>query len=296
MNEKSHTANIVVIGAGYWGKNLVRNFYELGHLYGVADLDKTKKDLCPPEVKFYEDYFEALQDVEVNAVAIATPTETHYKVAMAAMHHGLHVYIEKPMCPSLREAEKLTKSARGIGVVLMVGHILEYHPAFMKLKEIVEAGTLGKISHVYSVRAGFVENRNKDHVLWDLAIHDLSVILGLIKDEPRYFVAHGDEHTSMISLEFPRISCQILAGKCHPENLRHFTVIGDEKIALVKEGSSEIVLMDHNGNSKQVVVNKEEPLKIECAHFINCIEESQTPITDGLSALRIIKILEECIK
>jgi len=188
---------IVVIGAGYWGKNLVRNFYELGHLFGICDNNELLAQGFSekyPEVTFTTDYESVLSDNAVDAVVIATPAATHFGIVKRALSAGKHVMVEKPLALSVKEGEVLVDLAERSHLILMVGHILQYHPAVLKLKEIIDEGVLGKIQYIYSNRLNIGKIRTEENILWSFAPHDISVILFLLGEQPSWVFAHGGNY------------------------------------------------------------------------------------------------------
>ena len=179
--------NIGLIGCGYWGKNLVRNFYELNSLYAVCDIDQESLKSCQekyPNLTLYSDHKSILKDPQVKAVAIATPAATHYSIAKEALLAGKDVFVEKPIALNYKEGEELVASAKDKNKVLMVGHILEYHPGIIKLKKIISKGDLGKINYIYSNRLNLGKFRKEENILWSFAPHDISVILYLLEEMP----------------------------------------------------------------------------------------------------------------
>jgi len=186
--------NIAVIGSGYWGKNLVRNFHELGVLHTICDnnigtLRSFKEEY--PDKRFQISYDTVLETPAIDAVAIATPAETHFELAKSALIAGKHVYTEKPLALLVSEAEMLQELAVRKNLKLMVGHILLYHPAITKLKEIIDSGTLGKINYIYSNRLNLGKFRSEENILWSFAPHDISAILYLLDEMPDQVMAQG---------------------------------------------------------------------------------------------------------
>ena len=185
---------MAVAGAGYWGKNLLRNFHDLNTLTAICDVDEERAQTYQeqyPEARILSAYSEVLRDKRINAVAIATPAETHDDLVREALLAGKDVFVEKPLCLSVTQGQKLVALARQKGRILMVGHLLWYHPAVLKLKELVENGDLGRIEYIYSNRLNLGKIRREENILWSFAPHDISVILGLLGEMPNGVQAQG---------------------------------------------------------------------------------------------------------
>ena len=186
---------IAVVGAGYWGKNLLRNFSELGALYAICESNPDNPNLTPyKETKLYTEYHELLSNSNVDAVAIAAPAVMHYEMVKKALELGKDVYVEKPLALTVKEGEELVMLAENKNRILMVGHILQYHPAVIKLKELISTGQLGKILYIYSNRLNIGKLRTEENILWSFAPHDISIILMLLEDEPVKVSAFGGDY------------------------------------------------------------------------------------------------------
>jgi UDP-2-acetamido-3-amino-2,3-dideoxy-glucuronate N-acetyltransferase len=307
---------MAVIGSGYWGKNLVRNFYHLGVLKLICDknesvLEQFKKDYADVETCLkLEDVFSRK---DVKAVVVATPAETHYEVVHRALSAGKHVYVEKPLALTEKEGRELVKLAQTNGSIIMVGHILQYHPAVIKLKELINTGELGKIQYLYSNRLNIGKIRNEENILWSFAPHDISVILMLLGEMPESVYATGGSYlqrkipdTTLTTMDFPSgVKAHIFVSWLHPVKEQKLVVVGDKKMAVFDDvGEQKLLLYPHRIDwldripvaSKEaaevVSVHMEEPLKLECRHFLECIEKDQQPRTDGEEGLRVLKILQ----
>ncbi|MFH1594095.1 MAG: Gfo/Idh/MocA family oxidoreductase [Candidatus Omnitrophota bacterium] len=307
--------HIAVVGCGYWGKNLVRNFYELNSLYAICDssekrLEELKKKY--PGTKTFASYEELLEDKEVSGVVLATPAVFHYTMAKAAMRSGKDVFVEKPLSLKVEEGEDLVKMADQLKRILMVGHILQYHSAVARLKELIDKGEMGKIQYIYSNRLNMGKIRTEENILWSFAPHDISVILELLSEEPISVSSKGGNYLqkaisdiTLTNLDFPSgTKAHIFVSWLHPVKDQKLVVIGDKKMAVFDDQTKEkLFLYPHSINwiNRVPVVNKaeaevvpldlEEPLKVECQHFLDCIVTRVTPVTDGREGLRVLKIL-----
>jgi predicted dehydrogenase len=307
---------IAVVGVGYWGKNLVRNFSELGSLYCVADnnlelAEAVSKQYNVPVLSFEQ----ILQDQAISAVAIVTPAVTHYELVRKSLEAGKHVFVEKPITLDLDHARELHKLAETNQRKLMVGHLLQYHPVFVKLKELVHSGALGPIQYIYSHRLDLGKIYTKKDVIWNLAPHDLSMILSLVNVAPSLVKAtiSCNLRASMsdfatINLEFPTgAKAHSFVAWLNPFKEQKLTVVCKNGMAVFDDTKSEwhekLAIYRHKVEitHESIVTIKEapeflqiersEPLKNECQHFIDCIENNLTPITGGLEALRVMEAL-----
>jgi len=314
LNKKQATS-IAVIGSGYWGKNLVRNFHQLGALKIICDKNETTVNQLKrqyTDIEACSDLEEVLCHEDIRAVVVATPAETHFEVVHKALSAGKHVFVEKPLALTENEGQKLVKLADRNGLILMVGHILHYHPAVIKLKELINAGELGKIQYLYSNRLNIGKIRNEENILWSFAPHDISVILMLLGEMPESVYATGGSYlqrkipdTTLTTMDFPSgVKAHIFVSWLHPYKEQKLVVVGDKKMAVFDDvGEKKLFLYPHRIDwldripvaSKEaaevVSVHMEEPLKLECRHFLECIENKQQPRTDGQEGLRVLKIL-----
>ena len=311
--------NIAVVGCGYWGKNLVRNFYEINALYGICDVNEER--LKSFKEKFtdlvvYKDYKKLMERHEVDAIVIATPAATHYTLAKEALFAEKDVFVEKPIALNYKEGEELVLLAKEKNKILFVGHILEYHPAVIKLKEIINKGELGKINYIYSNRLNLGKFRTEENILWSFAPHDISVIIGLLDEMPDELSAHGGNYLNpditdltVTILNFSSgVKAHIFVSWLHPYKEQKLIVIGDKKMIVFDDVSSKNKLLLYNHKidwieklpvprpeeAQPLSVEKKEPLKSECEHFIECINSRKTPKTDGNNGLKVLKILEAC--
>lgn len=310
---------IAVVGAGYWGKNHLRNFAELGALSAICEADPAVlarfRDTYPG-ITIYRSLDEVLTDPAVQGVTLATPAADHFSGAMAALAAGRHVLIEKPITMSTTECEQLVRTARERGLVLMAGHLLEFHPAFVKLKEMVVAGELGELRYLYSNRLSLGDFRRVESVLWDFAPHDLSMVLRLAGELPTTVQANGSvrvtagvEDAVTLHLTFPRgVRAHIYEDWLHPFKEQRLVVVGTKQMAVfddvVKEGKLTLYpthVARENGRPVPVMGEPHivaypasEPLQVECEHFLACIRTGAEPLTGGESALAVTRVLEAC--
>lgn len=309
--------NIAVIGAGYWGKNLVRNFVQLEALHTICDADEDRLKQMEedyPQVNKVMAFADVLKNDEIDAVAISTPAELHYQLTKEALLAGKDVFCEKPLALTVEEGVKLTTLAQESKKILMVGHLLEYHPAVLKLKELVAKGELGKINYIYSSRLNLGKIRREENILWSFAPHDISVILLLLNEMPINVSAHGGNYLhsqiadiTVTNLNFNSgVQSHIFVSWLHPYKEQKLIVIGDKKIAVFDDVSKEnkLLLYPHKidwidrvpvpkkEDAEKVDFEIKEPLREECLHFLDCIKTRQTPRTDGNNGVRVLQVLQ----
>jgi len=307
--------NIAVIGSGYWGKNLVRNFSELGALKTVCDLNKDVlqdfKDKYP-EIQITTSFEEVLADQEIEGVVIATPAVLHHRMVKEALNSGKDVFVEKPLSLNVDEGKELVQISKIKDRILMVGHILQYHPAVLKLHELIKKGELGKIQYVYSNRLNLGKFRTEENILWSFAPHDISVMLMLLNEMPISLASHSGTYLSkdvadvtLTTMDFPGdVKAHIFVSWLHPYKEQKLVVVGSEKMAMFDDVSSEkLFLYPHEiewvdripvpqmKDAVTVEFAMNEPLKEECRHFIQCIESRETPKTSGEEGLRVLEVL-----
>lgn len=309
---KSH--NVAVIGCGIWGKNVVRNFYNLGALNTVCDLDEeNRKNLKVqyPDVNIISDFNDVLSNQEIDAVAVVTPSHTHYKIVKLAIESGKHVYVEKPISTVAAEAMSLAEIAEKNNKILMVGHLLMYHPAVNRLKMLIAEGILGDIKYVQSDRLNINYFKNDRSVMWDLAPHDVSMISYILGKEPVRVIsavgASSDSNDIMdithVSIEYEDgIIAHISDSWIHPQKRVNLLVRGTKASAIFDDTLSENKLQIFESSSPKVSKNEVldyieiEPLKLECQHFLNCIEQGKQARSDGHNGFNVVKVLEEAEK
>ena len=316
--EESSKPRIAVVGVGYWGKNLVRNFYELGALSTLCDAEERIQSAYQkqyPGVTFYTDYNAVLTDPSIKGVALATPAVTHYQMAKAALEAGKDVLVEKPLAISVAHGEDLVRLAEAKGRILMVGHILRYHPAILRLQQLIHEGALGKINYVYSNRLNIGKIRTEENILWSFAPHDISVILSLLNEMPATvtcqgggWLNHNVVDVTLSHFQFPSgVQAHIFVSWLHPVKEQKLVVVGSEKMAVFDDTSEhKLVLYPHKIEWKnriptaikaegQIVgLDSREPLKAECEHFLDCITNLKAPVSDGAEGLRVLKVLDAC--
>lgn len=309
---KSH--NVAVIGCGIWGKNVVRNFYNLGALNTVCDLDaENRKNLKEqyPDINIISDYNEVLANPEIDAVAVVTPSHTHYKIVKMAIEAGKHVYVEKPISTVASEAKSLAEIAEKNNKVLLVGHLLMYHPAVNRLKMLIAEGVLGEIKYVQSDRLNINYFKNDRSVMWDLAPHDVSMTSYILGKEPVRVIsavgASSDSNDIMdithLTIEYEDgIIAHISDSWIHPQKRVNLLVRGTKASAIFDDTLMENKLQIFESSSPKVSKNEVldyieiEPLKLECQHFLHCIEQGKPARSDGHNGFNVVKVLEEAEK
>ena len=308
---------IAHVGYGYWGRNLARNFAELGVLAAVVDFDPTAARAgAEAHGARAASFDEILSDPSIHGVSLASPAELHFEHAKAALRAGKHVFVEKPLALRVSDAERLVALAAESGRVLMVGHLLQYHPIYVRLRELVAAGELGPIRYAYSNRLSLGKFRREENVLWSFAPHDISMILGLIDGEPEKVTAQGHvgytpgvDDLVMVQMRFAAgVGAHVLASWMHPFKEQRLVVIGENAMAVFEDSepqwdrklllhrhmidTSGPVPVPNKADAEPVMVEKSEPLKAECRRFVECIETGQAPVSDGAEGLRVLRVLE----
>ena len=299
-----------VVGCGLWGRNIVRNFYNLGALHSVCDLDKENLKMIQelyPDVQTTSDFDGILANPEIIALCIVTPSHTHFNLVKKAILAGKHVYVEKPISTSSQEALELKELAQQVGVKLLVGHLLLYHPAVNRLKMLIAEGVLGEIKYAQSDRLNINYFKNDRSVMWDLAPHDVSMIAHVTGKAPlRVISATGCDSEfenicdiTHLTIEFEDgVIGQVSDSWIHPQKRVSLLVRGTKATAIlddtIQEGKLK-VYDNKKGSQNEIEVFdylEIEPLKLECQHFLNCIQNDKTPRSDGENGYMIVKILE----
>jgi predicted dehydrogenase len=306
--------NVAVIGCGYWGKNLVRNFSQLNALAMVCDATPAGRATAAslvPETPIVAEIEEILSS-DVSGVVIATPAETHYTLVTRALAAGKDVLVEKPLALTYEQGARLVQMAEANQRILMVGHVLEYHPAIAKLMELVRVGALGRVHYIYSNRLSLGKIRREENILWSFAPHDVAVILRLIGSLPFEVVACGGNYVqpniadvTITNLLFDNgVRAHIHVSWLHPFKEQRLVVIGSKKMASFDDVSKRLVLYDQRvewqegepiplkGDGEEVTFANDEPLRLECQAFLQAIESRLPPITDGPSGLRVLRVLQ----
>jgi UDP-2-acetamido-3-amino-2,3-dideoxy-glucuronate N-acetyltransferase len=313
--ESATPVPIAVIGCGYWGRNLVRNFAELGALAAICDPDQaTASQLSARYGAPVAALGSMLRDPAIAGVAIAAPAAQHAALATAALEAGKHVFVEKPLALTVPEAERLCALAEQRGRLLMVGHLLQYHPAFIALRELVRDGALGRLQYLYSNRLNLGKVRREEDILWSFAPHDLSMILSLVGQEPVDVTATGGYYlhktiadVTTTHLTFPGgEQAHVFVSWLHPFKEQRLIVIGDRAMAVFDDAqpwSGKLVLyphriewretmpVPHRAEANPVPLTEGEPLNLECRHFLDCIASGARPRTDGAEGLRVLRVL-----
>lgn len=321
--------NIGVIGYGYWGPKLVRNFQEIAttQVAVVADLEIERLQQVRqayPDVAVTRDYLELLAS-DVDAVVVATPVSTHFSIARECLRHGKHVLVEKPLARSRVEGQALVDLAAERGLVLMVGHTFEYNPAVEMLKQLVTSGELGRVYYVHTERTNLGIFQKDINVLWDLAPHDISILLYVLGLEPinvcacgAAYVQPGIHDQARLTVNFSgEVQAHIQVSWLDPCKVRRVTLVGDKKMVVyddvevlekIKIYDKGVYIPDHTNNYGEFQLSyrhgdivipyipPHEPLKVECMHFAECILNGRRPRSDGEVGLKVVKILESAEK
>ncbi len=309
---------VAVVGVGYWGKNLVRNFHELGALEALCDADPSAEAAYKGRyegIRFESDYAKLLSDPSIHAVALATPAVTHHEMAKAALEAGKDVLVEKPLAVDVKHGEELVKLAEAKGRILMVGHILRYHPAILKLKQLIKDGVLGKINYLYSNRLNIGKIRTEENILWSFAPHDISVMLSLLDEMPARVACQGSAYlnhnvadVTLSHFQFPSgVQAHIFVSWLHPIKEQRLVVVGSEKMAVFDDtAENKLVLYPHKvewknriptavkADAEAVALDNREPLRAECQHFLDCVETRTSPVSNGAEGLRVLRVLDAC--
>jgi UDP-2-acetamido-3-amino-2,3-dideoxy-glucuronate N-acetyltransferase len=309
---------VAVIGAGYWGKNLVRNFHELGALGWVCDSNNEILRRMREEfnVEIVSDVSALLGNESVDAVIIAAPAAQHFELAKNALLAGKDVFVEKPLALHATEGQELVDLARDHGKILMAGHILQYHPAIAAVRDLIEKGELGKIHYLYSSRLNLGKLRTEENILWSFAPHDIAAILYLLGEEPVSVSAQGGSYlnpplldTTLSTLEFGSgAKGHIFVSWLHPFKEQKLTVVGSQKMVVFDDTlkTGKLMAYCHSVNWRdgkpvaekdtghEIAIGAQEPLRLECEHFLECVRTRRQPVTDGENALRVLRVLEAC--
>ena len=304
------------VGAGHWGRNLIRNFHGLGALEAVAESNSEAVRSIGadyPDVDFTDSYQDLLENSLIQGIVIATPAETHGRIARDALLAGKDVFVEKPLCLNIVEGEALVNLAESEGRILMVGHLLWYHAAVRTLKTLMDAGELGRVQYIYSNRLNFGKIRREENILWSFAPHDISVILGLLEEEPVEVQTQGGfylhQEIADVTLTHLRFASgvrgHIFVSWLHPFKEQKLVIVGDKKMAVFDDTRSEdkLVLYQHEvewlkgvplarkAEGEPIPLDLTEPLKAECQHFLERLVDRKPPRTDGREALRVLRVL-----
>ncbi|HTC61830.1 MAG TPA: Gfo/Idh/MocA family oxidoreductase [Candidatus Saccharimonadales bacterium] len=312
---KNAFPKVGVVGCGYWGQNLVRNFAELGSLAAICDVDESRVMEMSGKlsVKGTTRFQDMLDDSELQGLVIAAPAAQHFQLAKSTMLAGKDVFVEKPLALRVEEGEELVAIARRHSRILMVGHLLHYHPAIVELRRILLNGELGKVEYISSSRLNFGKVRTEEDILWSFAPHDISAILHLLNEKPTRVTAQGSSNlnhplsdVTLTNLTFGSgVKAHIFVSWLHPFKEQRLVIVGDQKMAVFDDTQADekLVLYPHRINwinrvpvakkaDREIVnLSKDEPLKVECTHFLECIKEQKRPRTDGENGVEVLKIL-----
>ncbi|HXX21339.1 MAG TPA: Gfo/Idh/MocA family oxidoreductase [Candidatus Acidoferrum sp.] len=307
--------NIGVIGCGYWGKNLVRNFYELGALGAICDVDESQlahmaKAFPVPATRSVE---ELLAMTQIEAVAIASPAAEHYRLAKKALLAGKDVFVEKPLALRTDDGIELVELAKRRSRILMVGHLLHYHPAVIELRRMIRDGDLGKVEYISSSRLNLGKLRTEEDILWSFAPHDISAILYLLDETPSRVVAQGASYlnhpisdVTFTILNFASgVKAHVFVSWLHPFKEQKLVVVGDRKMVVFDDTQTErkLIIYPHRidwvnrvpiarkAEGEVVPLPAHEPLHLECLHFTECVQDRKTPRTSGENGVRVLEIL-----
>lgn len=321
---------IGIIGCGYWGPNLIRNLFEIKDVDVVYCCDLMESRLQPikdryPSISIKKDYKDVLTDSNIDAVVIATPADTHYKIAKEFLLKGKHVFVEKPLTFDVSQAEELVDISKKVNKILMVGHTFEYNPAVIKAKEYIDNGELGNVYYITSRRVNLGIVRRDINALWNLAPHDISILIYLIGAIPEVvrawgsaFIQNDIEDVVFLYLHFPgNIAAHIQVSWLDPNKIRETVIVGSKKMIVYDDidNDGKIKIYDkgidkiENNNFQSPVyadyqlrlrtgdllipkIDSYEPLKKECQHFIDCISNNKKPLTDGENGLRVVRVLD----
>jgi predicted dehydrogenase len=317
------TVRIGVVGLGYWGPNLARNFAglpgcELTWCCDASESARARVAAQFPGARQSGELQDLLDDPDLDAIAVATPVPTHAEHAVRVLEAGKHCFVEKPLAQSVADAERVVQAAAAAGRQLMVGHLLEYHPGVEKLKELADAGELGEIYYIYGNRLNLGKVRADENALWSLGAHDVSVLLALANEEPSEVLARGESYLRpgvqdvvFCFLRFPSgLTAHLHLSWLDPHKERRFTVVGARRMAtfddMALEGKVTVYDKgfdaDAHGYGEYITrsgeiwsprISNQEPLRIECEHFVSSILSGTPPRSDGASGLRVVRVLEQ---
>lgn len=311
-----------IVGMGYWGPNLARNFATLDtcELAWCCELDDAKRAQCEsayPQTRFTPDLDDLLSDPDLNAIVVATPGSTHASIAQRVLEAGKNCFVEKPLAQDVESAKRLAQLAEERGLVLMVGHLLCYHPGVRQLADLIARGELGQVRYVHSQRLNLGKLRTDENALWSLGAHDVSVLLELADGQPvevsargEAFMREGVEDVVFAHIRFDSgLVTHLHLSWLDPHKVRRITVVGSERMATLDDMALERKLsiwdnsfaslsdtygeyITRSGPVHSPMVLNTEPLRLECAHFIECLRTGERPHTDGVAGVRVVTVLE----
>jgi predicted dehydrogenase len=322
VSSPEQTVRVGVVGLGYWGPNLARNLAaipgcELGWLCDASAPAREMLARAYPGARTTGELEELLEDPGLDAIVLATPVMTHAELAVAVAEAGKHCFVEKPLATNAADAQRAIDAAAAAGRILMVGHLLEYHPAVARLKTLIDEGALGELFYVYGNRVNLGKLRADENALWSLGAHDVSVALHLIGEEPEECFAHGAcyvredvQDVVFCYLRFPSgVVAHLHLSWLDPHKERRLTVVGARRMAtfddMLIEGKLTVYdkgfdedtrswgeYIARSGDIFSPRIPNIEPLRVECEHFVECVRSGSTPRSDGVSGLRVVKVLE----
>jgi predicted dehydrogenase len=310
---------VAVLGCGYWGQNLVRNFYQIGALRLVCDPaegGRTRAGQIAPGVEICSSFDAVFARKDIQAVVLATPAETHHPLTLRALKAGFDVLVEKPLALNFQEGIEMRRAAEEHQRILMVGHLLEYHPAILKLRELISARALGKVNYIYSNRLNFGKVRIEENALWSFAPHDVAVVLRLFGSMPIEVTSVGGSYLTP-NLADTTVSClhfqggqraHIFVSWLNPFKEQKLVVVGTEKMAVFNDVAKEEKLVLYNqrvemdgrqpilqkGAAEALALPADEPLRAECEHFLECVRDRKQPLTDAEAGIKVLKVLQAC--
>ena len=329
MGIKDGKITLGMVGIGYWGPNLLRNFTQIDkcRMKTCCDLDEQslkKVQSQYPEINTTKKYSDLLDDPEIDAIIVAVSAAKHYDLVKLAINKNKHVFVEKPLTLNISDAEDLVKLANEKNVKLMVGHLMEYHPAIEKLKQMIQSGELGEIYYIYSQRINLGRIRKDENALWSLAPHDISIIMYLLESEPitvnavgQSYLQDGIEDVAFLNMTFPNnIMAHVQLSWLDPHKIRKTTIVGSKKMVVFDDmDTSEMIKIYDKGVENNVspgsfgesmvlrfgdvivpYIKVTEPLRLECLHFLDCIINDKQPRSDGMDGLRVVKVLQSAQK
>jgi predicted dehydrogenase len=326
MNNTQKPLQTGVVGCGYWGPNLVRNLRQAQdcELKVLCDTDEARLNHMRrlyPEVATTRRFEDLMEDPALDALIIATPVHLHFEMAKAALNTGKHVFIEKPIARTEAEAQELVSLADSNGLVLMVGHTFLFSPAVRRMKEIIDAGDIGHVQYISARRLNLGLFQKDINVAWDLAPHDISILLYLLEESPLSVSCQGSSHVSrgiedvtMMYLNFRKNRCAFIHNSwLDPKKVRQMTVVGSQRMIVYDDTEpleklkiydsrvevpphydtfAEFAYSYHYGDAYVPYIKQDEPLKLECQHFLDCIRKRREPLTSGRLGLDVVRILE----
>jgi UDP-2-acetamido-3-amino-2,3-dideoxy-glucuronate N-acetyltransferase len=319
MNNTKQTCDTALIGGGYWGKNLARNFLELGALHTICDASETTLASFQKgyeSVRKSTSFDSVLADDSVNKIAIAAPAEFHFRLAKAALEQGKDVFVEKPLCLTVEEGEELVELSKDTKRILMVGHLLQYHPCVEKIRELIARGELGRLQYITSNRLNLGKIRREENALWSFAPHDLSVILSLVGNRlpeslqctGESWLTQGVADATLTAMKFDgSVRAHVFVSWLYPFKEQKLTVIGSRAMVVFDDTlpwNQKLLMYRHKiawqdgrvpmadkADGEVVEVVSSEPLRNECNHFLECCHDRTQPRTDGVEGLQVLKVL-----